>query len=104
VEIYNNTFTGGSIDFNETRSGLNTNGGRNYAGAQSYGAWIHDNTFNLGAPNSGHWTPAIQLEFYSEDIIIERNTITITLSAFCIVEEQEMNSEITSSEITYLPI
>ncbi len=76
IEVYNCQFFGGSIDWNETRSGLNPTGGRNYAGAQPYGAWIHDNTFDLGTPNSGHWTPAIQLEFYSEDIIIERNVIT----------------------------
>lgn len=63
LEIYGNTITGGGIDLNYQTKG-------NYA----YSTWIHDNKIKMASLNS-NFQFGITLEFGSEYVIIEKNTI-----------------------------
>lgn len=62
LEFYADTLVNGSID-------LNFNIKNGYA----YSAWIHDNYFYCPTPNTTYGQTCVQMEFNSEDIIIEDN-------------------------------
>ncbi len=63
LEIYNNNLNGGSIDINH-----------NTKGSYAFAAWIHDNNIIMPSLNNNIQT-GITLEFETDGVIIENNTI-----------------------------
>ena len=74
MEIYNNTFNNGCVDFNNSSStGFNTGYGMSLVAGYGYSLWCHDNTFSCSAINT-HIQTGITLEYSDDSVIIEKNT------------------------------
>ncbi len=74
MEVYNNTFNNGCVDFNNSSStGFNTGYGMSLVAGYGYSLWIHDNTFSC-ATIPTHIQTGITLEYSVDSVIIENNT------------------------------
>ena len=74
MEIYNNTFNNGCVDFNNSSStGFNTGYGMSLVAGYGYSLWIHNNTFACATIPS-HIQTGITLEYSVDSVIIENNT------------------------------
>lgn len=65
TEVYNNTFSGGSCDFNDNWLGP-------VGATYTYCSWFHDNVFSMPAMQASYHG-AIQIEFDSPGLLVEKN-------------------------------
>ena len=73
IEIYDNTFVNGSLDFS---GGGSAGVATTQKGSYAYALWIHDNTIGQTALTAYEGTTGVYIEQSATDVIIERNYIS----------------------------